>query len=149
MYSTVTSLHPDHYDVFNEHYELHQEVWSRYSQIQQARKIRVLEDLRHRQYKGEPVSYHRMLELMTGILSELKFEIVNYFDKLVIKVLIIGGDVLSDPYLLRKYVNAKESTLSPYGLEIRRMYQRLVALLDEFRSIRKSRTSGSSNPGAF
>jgi len=142
-------LAPDHYDVFNEHYELHQEVWSRYSQIQQARKIRVLEDLRHRQYKGEPVSYHRMLELMTGILSELKFEIVNYFDKLVIKVLIIGGDVLSDPYLLRKYVNAKESTLSPYGLEIRRMYQRLVALLDEFRSIRKSRTSSSSNPGAF
>lgn len=139
-------LAPDHYDIFNEHYELHQEVWSRYSQIQQARKVRVLEDLRYRKYKGEPISYHQMLTHMTEILSELKFEIVNYFDKLVVKVLIIGNDVISDPYIMRKYINVKESQLSPYGLEIKKMYHRLVALLDEFRSIRKSRTSDQDTP---
>ncbi len=142
-------LAPDNYDIFNEHYMLHQEVWSRYGQIQQARKVRILEDLRYRKYKGEPVSYHRMLELMTEILSELKFEIVNYFDKLVVKVLIIGGDVISDPYLMRKYVNVKEDDLSPYGLEVKKMYSQMVALLDEFRAIRKTRQSGTPGPGAF
>lgn len=142
-------LAPDNYDIFNDHFELHQEVWSRYGQIQQARKVRILEDLRYRKYKGEPISYHRMLELMTEILGELKFEIVNYFDKLVVKVLIIGSDVVSDPYLLRKYVEVDESTLSPYGLEILRLYKLLVALLAEFRSIRKSRTKGIPGPGTF
>ncbi|MDD3313291.1 hypothetical protein [Pseudodesulfovibrio sp.] len=141
-------LSPDNYEVFNEHYELHKEVWSRYGQIQQARKVRILEDLRYRKYKGEPISYLRMLELMTEILGELKFEIVNYFDKLVVKVLIIGNDVSSDPYLRRKYVDVNKDTLSPYGLEIRKLYHRLVTLLEEFRSIRKSRMSGSSAPGA-
>lgn len=142
-------LAPDNYDIFNDHYELHQEVWSQYGQIQQGRKVRILEDLRHRKYKGETVSYRRMLELMTEILSELKFEIVNYFDKLVVKVLIIGGDVVSDTYLQRKYVNVDPDTLSPYGQDIRKMYQELVGLLDEFRSIRKSRKSGIPTPGSF
>jgi hypothetical protein len=142
-------LAPDNYDIFNDHYELHQEIWSRYSQIQQARKIRILEDLRYRKYKGEPISYHRMLELITEILGELKFEIVNYFDKLVVKVLDIGEDVVSDAYLCRKYVNVKDENLSPYGLEIKKHYQRLVALLDEFRSIRKSRTKRTPDPGSF
>jgi len=142
-------LAPDNYEIFNEHYELHQEVWSRYGQIQQARKIRILEDLRARKYKGEPISYMRMLELMTEILGELKFEIVNYFDKLVVKVLIIGNDVTSDPYLLRKYVDVNKDKLSPYGQEIRKLYHRLVSLLEEFRSIRKSRLSGSTGQDTF
>jgi hypothetical protein len=137
-------LAPDNYDIFNDHYELHQEVWSRYSHIQQARKVRILEDLRYRRYRGEPVSYKEMLEIMVDILGDLKFEIVNYFDKLVAKVLMIGSDVVADPYLRRSYVDVKEDSLSPYGLEIRKNYQRLVALLDEFRSIRKSRTTSAS-----
>jgi hypothetical protein len=138
-------LAPDNYDIFNDHNELHQDVWSRFSQIQQARKVRILEDLRARHYRGEPISYKQMLEIMTEIMGDLKFEIVNYFDKLVAKVLIIGDDVVADPYLRRKYMDVKEESLSPYGLEIKKNYQRLVALLDEFRSIRKSRTM--STPG--
>lgn len=142
-------LAPDNYDIFNEYHFLHQEVWSQYGQIQQARKVRILEDLRYRKYKGEPVSYETMLRLMTEILMELRFEIVNYFDNLVVKVLIIGGDVISDPYLLRKYVNVDESKLSPYGLRINQSYKQLVSLLDEFRSIRKSRKSGIPDSGSF
>ncbi len=142
-------LAPDNYDIFNDHYELYQEVWSKYGQIQQARKVRILEDLRYRKYKGELVSYLRMLELMTEILNELKFEIVNYFDKLVVKILIIGSDVISDPYLHRKYVEIDPKKLSPYGQKIRQSYSQLLSLLDEFRSIRKSRTSGSPGPNMF
>lgn len=140
-------LSPDHYDLFNEYHDLHQEVWSRYSQIQQARKIRVLEDLRSRKYKGEAISYKRSLELMTEILNDLKFEIVNYFDKLVVKILIIGNDVISDAYLLRTYVHKEDKDLSPYGREVKKLYQQLVMLLDEFRSIRKSRVSSQAGSG--
>ena len=142
-------LAPNNYDVFNDHYELHQEVWSRYGQIQQARKVRILEDLRYRKYKGEPISYHRMLELMTEILGQLKFEIVNYFEKLVVKILVIGDDVISDPYLLRKYVDINDEELSPYGQKIKKLYKDLVSLLDEFRSIRQSRTTGIPGPKSF
>lgn len=140
-------LAPDNYKIFNEFHELHQEVWSRYGQIQQARKIRVLEDLRYRKYKGEAISYKRMLELMTEILNDLKFEIVNYFDRLVVKILIIGNDVVSDSYLLRKYVRQDDKDLSPYGRDIKKLYQQLVMLLDEFRSIRKSRVSSQAGSG--
>ncbi|AMK11808.1 MAG: hypothetical protein AB7E51_08605 [Pseudodesulfovibrio sp.] len=140
-------LSPEHYDVFNEYHDLHQEVWSRYSQIQQARKIRVLEELRSRKYKGETISYKRSLELTAEILNDLKFEIVNYFDKLVVKILIIGNDVVSDAYLLRTYVRNEDKDLSPYGREVKKLYQQLVMLLDEFRAIRKSRISSQSGSG--
>lgn len=142
-------LAPDNYEIFSEHHDLHQEVWSRYGQIQQARKIRILEDLRYRKYKGESISYRRMLELITEIMSELKFEIVNYFDKLVVKVLIIGNDVISDRYIQRKYVEVDDKKLTPYGRDIKKNYQLLVMLLDEFRSIRKSRVTDGSTPGPF
>lgn len=134
-------LAPENYDIFNDHYSLHQEVWARYGLIQQGRKVRILEGLRYRTYKGEPISYMTMLERMTAILNELKFEIVNYFDKLVVKVLIIGADVICDPYLQRKYVNADESTLSAYGKRVNTLYHQLAQLLDEFRFIRKSRAT--------
>lgn len=142
-------LAPDNYDIFNEHYALHQEVWARYGQIQQGRKVRILEALCNRKYKGEPISYLTMLEHMTEILNELKFEIINYFDKLVVKVLIIGNDVISDPYLQRKYVKVEESNLSPYGRKIHELYHQLAQLLDEFRSIRKSRTMSQNEPNGF
>jgi len=87
------------------------------------------------------------LELMTEILNDLKFEIVNYFDKLVVKILIIGNDVVSDAYLLRKYVQQDDKDLSPYGRDIKKRYQQLVMLLDEFRSIRKSRVSSQAGSG--
>ena len=126
---------------------MHREVWSKYSYIQQARKIRVLEDLQHRLYKGQRISYHDMLKQITEILTDLKFEIVNYFDPLVKNVLIIGENILNDRYLLRVYVLKKDEDLKPYGLRIKKYYHRLVALLDEFQSIRKSRV-GRTAPSA-
>ena len=134
---------PENYEIFNEMNDLYQDVWSRYSYIQQARKIKSLEDLRQRRHKGEQVNYKEMLELMTDILGDLKFEIVNYFDSLVENALAIGDDVLADGYLRRTYVDTKESELTDYGREIRRLYGRLVSLLDEFRSIRRTRLDGA------
>lgn len=132
-------LNGDNYEDFYEVRELYQEVWGRYSYIQQARKVKILEDLRYRRHKGERISYARMLSFYIEILNDLKFEIVNYFEPLVERVLYIGDKVLSDRYLLGNYMKKKDEELSEYGLNIKRSYGRLVQLLDEFRSIRKQK----------
>lgn len=132
-------LAPDNYEPFNELSEIYQEVWSKYSYIQQARKLKVLEDLKKRRYKGNKVSYLEMLKIMARIMNDLKFEIVNYFDRLVYTALNIAEKVLNDSYLIRNYISKSEDELTPYGLEIKKYYGRLVVLLDEFKSIRKSR----------
>lgn len=133
-------LAPDNYEPFNEMSELYQEVWSKYSFIQQARKLKTLEDLKERKYRGKHVSYLEMLQIMTEILNELKFEIVNYFEKLVETTLKIGDRVLNDSYLRRNYILKHDDDLTEYGLKIKKLYGRLVVILDEFRSIRKSRS---------
>ncbi len=132
-------LSADHYDDFSAQREVYQEVWSKYNYIQQARKVKLLEDLQDRNYKGENLSYLRMLSLFTDILNDLKFEIVNYFDTLVERVLSLGDMIVNDRYLLRHYIRKKDADLSDYGLAVKKTYRRLVALLDEFRSIRQAK----------
>ena len=133
-------LAPDNYEPFNELSDLYQEVWSKYSFIQQARKLKTLEDLKERKYRGKTISYLEMLKTMTEILNDLKFEIVNYFDKLVETTLNIGDRVLNDSYLRRNYVSKSDDDLTDYGLKVKKLYGRLVVIMDEFRSIRKSRS---------
>ncbi|SDL18697.1 hypothetical protein SAMN05660337_2393 [Maridesulfovibrio ferrireducens] len=145
-------LAPDNYEPFNDLSDLYQEVWSKYSYIQQARKLKILEDLKDRMFRGKKVSYLGMLQEMTGIMNDLKFEIVNYFDKLVATTLSIGERVLNDPYLRRKYICRPDEELTEYGLKVKKYYGRLVVLLDEFKSIRKSRTKyedGAAVSGMF
>lgn len=130
-------LDPAHYDDFKAAQDLHREIWSRFSYIQQARKVRILEDLGRRVYKGERVSYDVALKAMVEILSDLKFELVNYFDKFVESVLTIGERVLADAYLTRSYAGRPDDALTPYGQRVKKYYGRLVAVLDEFKAIRR------------
>lgn len=130
---------PDNYEVFTNLNDLYQEVFSKYSYIQQARKIRVLEDLTTRVYKGKRIGYGQMLEEAVDLLHSLKFEIVNYFDSLVDTVIKIGEDMLNDRYLIRTYIEHKESELSPRQLAVRRNYGKLVSIMDEFKAIRRTR----------
>jgi hypothetical protein len=132
-------LNPEDYETFNQHHELHQEVWAKYSYIQQARKVKVIEDLLNRFYKGQEISYLAQLRIATEILSELKFEIVNYFDELVETVLAIGEQILANRYVHETYVEKTDDKLTSYGQDIKKYYRRVVALLDEFRAIRRSR----------
>lgn len=135
-----TYLHdPENYETFNHLREYYQEVIARFSYIQQARKIRILEDLKGRMYKGKRISYAQMLEEMISLLHSLKFEIVAYFDSLVATVIKIGDAVLSDRYLIRTYIEKKDNDPSPRHQDIRKNYGRLVSLIDEFKSIRKAR----------
>jgi hypothetical protein len=132
-------LSPDNIEEFNRTHDLYREVWARYSYIQQARKVKALEDLRHRQLKGERITYLDQLKNVAEMLNDLKFEIVNYFDELVESVLVLGEEILNDAYLRRKYITPPEDGLSRYGLRIRKLYGRIVALLDEFEAIRRTR----------
>ena len=133
-------LSPDNYDRFTPMRALHQEVWSKYSYIQQARKVKVLEDLLLRQHRGQKLSYLAMLTAFTSIVSDLKFEMVNYFDELVDRVIKMADTILQDRYLHKNFVNRKDEDLSAYGQQIKKMYGRLVSLVDEFGRIRKLRT---------
>jgi hypothetical protein len=142
-------LSPDNYESFDALRSLHQEVWGRYSFIQQARRIKDLEDLQMRHYKGVKLTYLQMLTTFTDILGNLKYEIVNYFDNLVERVLNIGETILGDRYLLANYVEIKDEKLSPYGLSVKKNYGRLVKLLDEFKQIRKLRQTPHTPPAGL
>lgn len=133
-------LSPEREERFSRQSELLQEVSSRYSYIIQARKVKVLGDLQKHVFMGEHIGYLRMLTETVALLHSLKFEIVNYFDSLVATVIAIGEAMLNDRYLVRAYFEKPEESLTRKGLEIKRNYGKLVALMDEFKSIRKSRT---------
>ncbi|MBF0481878.1 MAG: hypothetical protein HQK81_04830 [Desulfovibrionaceae bacterium] len=142
-------LSPDNYDSFDALRTLHQEVWGRYSFIQQARRVKDLEDLQLRHYKGAKLTYLQMLTTFSDSLGNLKYEIVNYFDNLVERVLNIGETILCDRYLLANYVHIKDEKLSPYGLSVKKNYGRVVKLLDEIKQIRKLRQNPHTPPAGL
>ena len=136
-------------DIFAEYgelAELRQEVLKRYRYIQQARKVRNLEDIRTRNYKGERLTYDGMLQAAIDVLQDLKFEISVYFDELVTAAIHHTEAMLNDRYLRKTYIEKPEQDLTRAGLELRRKYGRLVVLLDEFRSIHKSHQGNAPMP---
>jgi hypothetical protein len=131
-------LNQDNYDKFNDLYKLHQEVWNKYSYIKQARKIRILHDLTQKKYAGRKINYLTMLGHINKILNDLKFELVNYFDEIVARTIYMVERISSDKYLVSRYIQCEsDKNLTPYGQEVRKLYGRMVSLLDELRSIRK------------
>ena len=130
---------PENQEAFALLHDLKQEVMSKYAYIRQARTVRYLEDIVSRNYKGERLTYSRMLIEAIGLLRDLKFELGNYFEPLMLSVLHYMEMMLDDRYLLRRYINCPDEKLSKGGVEIRKNYRRLVSLKDEFESVRKSR----------
>lgn len=130
---------PDNDEAFDALRELHREVCAKFSYIQQARRVRILEDLSVRQLKGERIGYRQMLRAALDLLNELKFEIVNFFPELVDDIVENVEKILSDRYLCRTYIDVPEESLTKAGLEIRKNYGRLVSLQDGFKAVRKAR----------
>ena len=130
---------PGNVEIFDSLHDLYQEVCTRFSYIQQARRVRILEDICRRTYKGERISYRQMTREALALLGELQFEIVNFFPDLVDDIIACVENILHDSYLTRTYINAPESGLTAAGREIRKNYGRIVSLLDGFRAVRKSR----------
>ena len=134
-------LEPELEEEFAQFNELYQEVMTSYSFIQQARKVKLLEDICLREYKGKKISYGEMLKTVNDVLLALKFEIVNYFPEIISRILHLTEKILDNSYLVKTYITPKESDLTPYGIEMRKRYRRLVALIDEFQAIRKNRAN--------
>lgn len=130
--------------VFESMRELYQEVCSRLSYIQQARRVRMLQDIVGRVYKGRRISYREMSREAVALLNELQFELVNFFPDLVDAAIKSVETVLHDRYLQRAYLTPPEGSLTPQGKEIRKNYGRLVSILDSIKAVRKSRLSSES-----
>ncbi len=130
---------PDNAESLRRHNELLREVAGKYAYIRQARQVRFLEDILSRNYRGEQLGYGRMLAEAVTLLHNLKFDLANYFDPLVENIIHHTAALLDNRYLRRTYIDREERELTPNGLEIRKNYRKLIGLLDEFRSIRKSR----------
>jgi hypothetical protein len=139
-------LDPENFSDFNAQHDLYREVWAKYSYIQQARKVKELEDLKDREYKGRSITYLQMLETTTEIMGSLRFEIVDYFDELVERYIAISEIMLNNGYMQRNYIRPKKDTLSPYGLKVRALYGRLVSLVDELKAIRRTKKDKTVQP---
>ncbi|NLV96200.1 MAG: hypothetical protein GX043_02530 [Desulfovibrionales bacterium] len=122
---------------FAAHRDLWNEVIAKYSYIKQARKIRELEDLGQRTHKGKRINYVTMMELTTELITDLKFEFANYFKSLTDKAIFFSENILNDRYLIRTYITPAEELLTKNGQKIRKLYRRLVSLVDELKAIRK------------
>ncbi|WP_298031312.1 hypothetical protein [uncultured Desulfovibrio sp.] len=130
---------PGNAETFDSMRDLYQEVCTRFSYIQQARRVRILEDICQRTFKGARITYRQMMREAVDLLNELKFEIVNFFPALVDDIIECMEKILRDRYLRRNYLDVPESALTKAGLEIRKNYGRLVSLQDGFKAVRKVR----------
>lgn len=131
-------LNPKNFEAFENLRSLHQEVWEKYSYIQQARRIKDLEDIQERLYKGRKLNLLEMLQACSEVINDLKFETAVYFDDLVEQVLSIGEKIINERQI-QKYIHKNESDATAYAKSIKKAYGRVVSLLDELRHIRASR----------
>lgn len=136
---------PDNAHIFEKHRDLYREVRSKYSYIHQARKVKRLEDLKTRKIKGKKINYLEMLSQAREMLHDYKFEISEYFDDLVDSAINLLQEILADRYIRRSFIEKPEDQLTSYGLDVRKNYRKLVALLDEFLAIRRSKNEAKSS----
>ncbi|MBO4335895.1 MAG: hypothetical protein J5846_08715 [Desulfovibrio sp.] len=132
---------PQKDDVFDTIRDLYLEVVSRFSYIQQARNVRLLQDIGTRRFKKQKLTYRQMFREALQLLGDLKFEGSNYFEPIVDDIIDTLEKILSDRYLRRTYILPLENTLSKAGHEIRKNYGRLSQLQYEFKELKKAQNA--------
>ncbi len=135
---------PSKENAFGEMRELYREVQERFGYIQQARKVRILEELRERNVKGVSISYRQMMQSYVTLLTELSYEIVNFFPSLVDTIISLIDSVLEIRYIVRTYIECPECELTAAGMEIRKNYRRMISLRDTFVAVRRARIAGTT-----
>lgn len=138
-------LNTDNFDVFQKHMDVFQEVWRQYNYIQQARKIRILEELVKREYKGEKIGYLEALNKIKEIAQGFKFDSVIYFESLMKHVILLCEKILNDKYLISKYIKKTDHELTDYGKKIKKVYGQLVTIVDDLKKIYKLKKKTKSN----
>lgn len=130
---------PEKGGIFDSMRDQYLEVCSILSYIQQARRVRILQDVAARKYKGRRINYREMSREAVKLLAEIQYDLANFFPHLVDTIIKCVEEILHDAYLQRHYLDPPENTLTESGKEIKKNYGRLVALLDSIKAIRKSR----------
>ncbi len=131
---------PEKDEEFGSLRELHIEVCSRLGYIQQARRVRLLEELRTRTFHGDRITYRQMIQLALEAVTNLKFELVHFFPDIVENVIACLERITSDRYLIRRYIQHQEGrTLSRNATEIRKGYGALVAATDDLKKMLRNR----------
>ncbi len=142
-------LDPNNKTEFEQNRYLYQEVWNQYKYIQQARKIKLLEDLQKKRYKGKNINYLDMLKYSTQILQELKGDLEHYFETLLEHAILTAEKILDTRYLINRYIHPPWENLSEYGKDIRRTYEQLVQNLEDLKNIKSFRSEQGSNNKSY
>lgn len=125
--------------------DLHKEVETRFSYIQQARRVRILEDICKRTSKGgKKLPYLVMLKESLGLLTELSHDMVNFFPEIVVSIIQCTDRILHDKYLDKHYLQINERQITKTGAEIRKIYGRIVSLRDTFTAVQKMRRNSDN-----
>ena len=132
---------PEKREIFETLRELHKEVVARFSYIQQARRVKILEDISNRTYKGKKVGYLVMMKDSYALLTELSHEIVNFFPEIVESIIFCTDKILHNKYLENNYIAISNRKISEAGMEIKKLYGRIVALRDTFLAVQKFRVA--------
>ena len=138
-------LHPDYHKEFQENAETYQEVWKQYKYLQQARKVKLLEDIRKRKYKRQKSNHLHILKYTTQIIQELKLEIDCYFDILLEHAIYAGETILHNRYVIKKYIEPPKDNLTNYGQKVRSAYIELERTLNELKARKNSWSYQESN----
>jgi len=131
----------ENYEVFSNLNQLYQEVLQKYSYIRQARKIRILQDILEKRYENKKINYQEMLRHTNQVLKELKFEMAHYFPEIMSRAISTVERIANDRYLLNTYLKKDQKHLTPYGLEVKKLYFQMIALLDELKAISRIKRS--------
>lgn len=136
---------PKKAETFERLRELYQEVVSKLSYIQQARRVRLLQDIARRSYMGKRITYREMFIHAIRLLTDLQYELGHFFPNLVDMTIKSVEAILHDKYLEKHYIIPPEGALTSAGQEIRKNYGRMVSILDSIKSVKKARTCKESH----
>lgn len=130
-------------EVFDNLRELYKEVESRFSYIQQARRVRILEDICNRNFKGQKISYLTMMKEASSLLTELSYEMVNFFPDIVESIMQNIDKILHNKYIEKTYLAPTGKASTNSAIEIRKLYGRIVSLHDRVIDLKRHKTAPS------
>lgn len=136
---------PKKYEKFEDLRDLHLEVSSCFSYIKQARRAKSLQDIANRKVQEQHLTYKEMTKEAVNVLTELQFELANFFPEIVDSIIKCVESILKNRYMLNHYIDKPEPELSEAGKEIRKNYSRLVSLLDSVKGVRRSKISSAKS----
>lgn len=126
-------------DIFDNLRDLYKDVDKRFSYIQQARRVRFLEDICNRNFRGQKLSYLSMMKEACSLLTELSYEMVKFFPDIVDTIIQNTEKILHNKYIEKNYLAPTCKAGQKSAIEMRKLYGRVVSLHDTFKALKKQK----------